>query len=344
MKRSNLKMKLHLLLSGLLLIVFLPTTGLSQTTITTRIINFSDDAEEDITGPTAGDVRRSSSDLEIGNENGVEQWVGLRFQALAIPQGSVINSASILFTVPAGQNPDVGTLLVPILGELDAESDEFGDLTPITGRTLTTATTTWDIDPWFANDSGPNTTTPDLSGIVQEVVDQGDWVSGGSITFVFQNDPLDTSERIAVSFDGDPNNSPQLTVDFTAPASIPGDFDNDGDVDCDDVDSYVGNLGSAATGTLAPFDLDGDSMVTIDDANLHISTLVETTNGQVGTFPGDLNCDGTVNVLGDAFVLVGSLGMSGTLYSEGDINFDGMVNVLGDAFVLVGNLGMTNVP
>ena len=64
----------------------------------------------------------------------------------------------------------------------------------------------------------------------------------------------------------------------------------------------------------------------------------------MGTFPGDLNCDGTVNVLGDAFVLVGSLGMSGTLYSEGDINFDGTVNVLGDAFVLVGNLGMTNVP
>ena len=33
---------------------------------------------------------------------------------------------------------------------------------------------------------------------------------------------------------------------------------------------------------------------------------------------------------------------SATMYSQGDVNFDGIVNVLGDAFILVGNLGMNN--
>ena len=71
---------------------------------------------------------------------------------------------------------------------------------------------------------------------------------------------------------------------------------------------------------------------------------METSNGQVGTFPGDLNCDGAVNVLGEAFILVASLGNNVSSYSDGDINFDGTVNVLGDAFILVANLGNSNNP
>ena len=55
-----------------------------------------------------------------------------------------------------------------------------------------------------------------------------------------------------------------------------------------------------------------------------------------------LNCDGIVDVLGDAFLLVGSLNSPATMYSQGDLNFNGSVDVLGDAFILVGNLGSSN--
>ena len=121
-----------------------------------------------------------------------------------------------------------------------------------------------------------------------------------------------------------------------------GDFDGDGDVDCDDLDGYVGNIGAAATGALAALDIDGNGTLEASDADTHIRTLVRTSNGVVGTFPGDLNCDGSVNVLGDAFALVGNLNNSATSYSQGDINFDGVVNVLGDAFQLIGNLNNSN--
>ena len=123
-----------------------------------------------------------------------------------------------------------------------------------------------------------------------------------------------------------------------------GDFNLDGVVDCADLDGYVGNIGAAVTPALAPLDIDNDGTITATDANTHITTLVQTSNGQVGTFPGDLNCDGTVNVLGDAFTLVGNLNNSVTRYSQGDINFDGTVNVLGDAFTLIGNLNNNNNP
>ena len=61
--------------------------------------------------------------------------------------------------------------------------------------------------------------------------------------------------------------------------------------------------------------------------------------------PGDANLDGQVDVLDDAFALVGNLGTTGgATWAQGDFNGDGNVNVLGDAFFLVGNLGQSVVP
>jgi len=125
---------------------------------------------------------------------------------------------------------------------------------------------------------------------------------------------------------------------------VVGDYDGSGVVDCADLDGYVGNIGAAAEGMLAALDLDGNGTLGASDADAHIRTLVVTSNGIVGTFPGDVNCDGRVDVLGDALALVLSLGGAANMYSQGDVNFDGQVNVLGDAVVLVGNLGMSNTP
>ena len=76
----------------------------------------------------------------------------------------------------------------------------------------------------------------------------------------------------------------------------------------------------------------------------HIENFVQTNNEQTGTFLGDLNLDGTVDVLTDAFGLIAGLGNPATSYADGDINLDGTVDVLGDAFTLIGNLGMSNDP
>ena len=60
---------------------------------------------------------------------------------------------------------------------------------------------------------------------------------------------------------------------------------------------------------------------------------------------GDANLDGQVDVLGDGFALVGSLGITtGAVWADGDFNGDGAVDVLGDAFILVGRLGQSVLP
>ena len=121
-----------------------------------------------------------------------------------------------------------------------------------------------------------------------------------------------------------------------------GDFDLDGDVDQADLDQYNSNLGAAAVGALAILDLNGDGTVDAADFETHFGSLVETSNGQTGTFAGDANLDGVVDVLNDAFALIGNLNSGAISWSEGDFNADGTVDVLGDAFVLIGNLGSSN--
>ena len=110
------------------------------------------------------------------------------------------------------------------------------------------------------------------------------------------------------------------------------------------MDGFVNNMGAALTDALSTLDIDLDGTISQADADLLVTTLVVTNNGVTGTFLGDLNCDGRVSVLGDAFALVDSLGQAVSTYSAGDLNFDGEVTVLGDAFILVGNLGNSNAP
>lgn len=264
-------MKLYQLFIIALLFGMLPLVS-NADTFSARIIDFRDDAEEDVTGPTAGDVRRASSDLEIGNENLVEQFVGLRFQDVTIPAGSTINSATIQFT---GTSTDVGILTVPILGQLSPDTVEFDDLTPITGRPLTTASTAWTIDPWvLPNDAfGPNTTTPDLSAVVQEIVDQDLWEAGNSMAFIFQNDPMDTSERIAVSYDGNPAEAALLVIDYTPPVSptLLGDVNLDGVVNFLDISPFIALL--SAGDFQAEADIDQNEAVDFLDISPFIAIL-----------------------------------------------------------------------
>jgi beta-glucanase (GH16 family) len=147
--------------------------------------------------------------------------------------------------------------------------------------------------------------------------------------------------RLAIVFEQKDNAGGAVFVDNVEFGQnlIPGDFDQDGDVDTNDINFFAGNLGQGASFN-PQMDLNNDGTITLVDHDLHVNTLVQE-NGRTGALIGDLNFDGTVNVLGDAFTLVGNLGRTGVGYAGGDLNADGQVNVLGDAFRLIGNLGQS---
>lgn len=131
-------------------------------------------------------------------------------------------------------------------------------------------------------------------------------------------------------------------IDLGFVIDVAGDFDGNFIVDGDDIDHVIDRFGATSASQLAEFDLTGDGQINSADLAFHVENLVQTTNGVCGTCLGDINLDGTVDVLGDAFILVANLGTVVDSYTLGDLNGDGTVNVLGDAFILVGNLGKSN--
>ena len=125
-----------------------------------------------------------------------------------------------------------------------------------------------------------------------------------------------------------------------------GDFDDDGDVDADDVDILCANMG----GDPVIYDLDGDGDVDEDDMTFHVENYLEydtDDNGivdGVGTFRGDFNADGAVNGT-DLSIMSGSFGGAAG-FAGGNANCDTTVNgtdlsILSGVF---GNVATVAVP
>ena len=81
-----------------------------------------------------------------------------------------------------------------------------------------------------AGDAGAEQLTPNLSTIVQEIVNQTDWESGNAIVIVATvEEEHFGGQRVAVARDGSRTNAPLLTIDYTH--GLIGDLNGDGVVE-----------------------------------------------------------------------------------------------------------------
>lgn len=194
----------------------------AQITISSQVASSADDAEEmGSNGSAPGTIDLSSSDLELVNDGGDgDQFVGIRFTNLNIPSNAVINNAYIQFTV---DETDASTGDKYIWTEAIDNSNSFTLLpSEISTRVRSTDSITWtNIPVWnTVGAAGVGQQTPDLSLIVQEIVNRPGWVPGNAMTFIIHG----TGERVAEAFDGDPNGAAELFVTFTSNTYIPGGF------------------------------------------------------------------------------------------------------------------------
>lgn len=198
--------------------------------------DFSDDVEEFLSNADSfdqpiGRVDVASSDLELGTDyrttvgqGPYNQLVGLRFLNVTIPTGSVINSASIQFMVDEDDKSAI-TASYDIFGELSVNPDTYADSETASFTVSTRATTTnsvqWqNVPSWTGNvgSAGPDQETPDLSLILQELIDQPGWSSGNPVAFqISAMAGFEGSSRVAESSKNDLVKRPMLKVDFTIP-------------------------------------------------------------------------------------------------------------------------------
>ncbi|MCB0551897.1 MAG: hypothetical protein KDD19_30305, partial [Phaeodactylibacter sp.] len=204
--------------------------GIPITSICSRINAGSDDAEE----ATSGSTDLSSSDIELIDDPGQgSQTIGLRFTGLNIPQGAIISQAHIQFT--ADETRNVNPCNLNIYGQASDNAVTFnsGDHN-ISSRPKTGAVVSWTPEDWTSvGDAGPAQQTPDISSVLQEIVNRNGYSPGNAIAVIIDG----VGARTAESFDGAPTLAAELCVQFYTPPAFDcpnlnaniGDMCNDGD-------------------------------------------------------------------------------------------------------------------
>ena len=163
----------------------------------------ADDAEE-----SSGAVALANAVLKIVTRAGVNQTVGLRFAGLPIPPGATIQGAYIQFQC---NTATTGAASLTIEGQAADNPPTFAKTTNnISSRLRTSADVGWVPAPWgTVGAQRPDQQTPDLTGVVQEIVNRGGWASGNAMVFIVTG----TGVRAAESFNG--TFAPVLHIEYS---------------------------------------------------------------------------------------------------------------------------------
>ncbi|MEP4101781.1 PilC/PilY family type IV pilus protein [Paraglaciecola sp.] len=214
--------------------------------IITSIIQGTDDAYE-----LSSYVDTSNDTLKM-SEGLNKVTLGLRFQALNIPTGATITNAYIRFN---SENFDSSATNLTFSGELTGDSTTFTTANnDISDRTKTSSSVLWEND----NDwpvSGETISSPDLSSVIQEIVNQSDWCGGNSLNIIVEGEGLTSSSaRLSTAFEEGNGLGPQLVVvydDDTATGCVKGSLSYQ--VASQDNNAEERNDGYESTGTELTF-------------------------------------------------------------------------------------------
>lgn len=183
-------------------------------TVRSQIATSKDDVEEGI--DARGKLYYNSSDLEMGFDYGwtffgTNQYIGLRFQNVALPKGAVITHAHIQFVAEDSQSNGVH---LKIAANDVSNATEFSAPYAVSGRPRLPKTVSWRPSGWSKGALSAATRTPELSALLQALVNKKDWKYGNSMSFVLWDADNSRNRRKAYSYDKDPSKAAQLVVTY----------------------------------------------------------------------------------------------------------------------------------
>jgi subtilisin family serine protease len=160
-----------------------------------------DDGEEN----ASGSVTLGDGDLDVS-----EKWVGLRYQNVAVPGGARVLSAEIEMTARSTRS---AATALSIRGQAADDAPPLSTANrDLSSRTATSASTVWNPGAWMV---GSTYRTPDITAIVQEIVNRPGWQSGRALLIVLSRG---TGKREASSFNHRPEEAPVLRLEYMDPA------------------------------------------------------------------------------------------------------------------------------
>lgn len=179
------------------------------TTATVQVAANADDSSN-----TSGAYDNTSVSETMGKTAAVANNAAFRFLGVTIPAGAHINSAYITFTADATRASQA--VILRIKGEDTDTPAAYGAAEDFTSRTYTTAYVAWSGTVSWTLDTAYN--SPDISTIVQELVNTYDYSAGLDMSFeVIDNGSTSDKRLSAYSHDGDAAKCPTLVIKY-APA------------------------------------------------------------------------------------------------------------------------------
>lgn len=149
----------------------------------------------------------------IGNTSGTSCWRADRFLNVGIPKGSTIVSAKITFYSNVALSGIVCNLR--IYGEASDNASTFSTVANYNARVRTTAYVNWSAIPaWGA---GVWYDSPNISTIIQEIINRSGWVSGNALViYTDDNGSSWSAYREPALWDLSPNGKGcKLTITWT---------------------------------------------------------------------------------------------------------------------------------
>lgn len=181
----------------------------TENTISVQIAASADDAHE-----KAGGVVNPSGNVKLG-----EFPTGFRFQNITIDDDDQIISANITFTLKNDSSDDIDVTFKGGVnkGTTPDSTIGFSSAANINARATTTASVDWIGVP--TGSAGDELVSPDLSSIIQELVDEtgpGTWDSTDAIVFLLDEDTgnAGNSGRSVEHFNSDATKSAKLDITY----------------------------------------------------------------------------------------------------------------------------------
>ncbi len=176
--------------------------GCNATKVVSKIANNNDDGEEN---KTSTGYNTTSSVLDSTN------YIGLRFQNIAIPQGATITNAYIRMTSRSNRSGGQ-TRLIRGLAADDAPP-WVAAAGFLAAAPKTAASSSWTHPYWSYLKA---LRSSDISNVIQEIVNRGGWNSGNSLSLIL--DP--TSSNYKAYAGNDSLRKPELVVSYAAPFKL----------------------------------------------------------------------------------------------------------------------------
>jgi PKD repeat protein len=190
--------------------VIVPVAG--RLTAERRVATSSDDAEE---RAADGTMKLGSSTLQLTMDGTTSQSVGLRFAGIPVANHATVVAAYLQLSSSASQT---GATALTIAGEAADDAATFSSAAGnIASRARTAASVAWAPNAWTSGQAGAEQRTPDLTAVIQEIVNRPDWAAGHALALIVTG----SGSRTAASFDASPTTAPLLHIEYLGVAAPP---------------------------------------------------------------------------------------------------------------------------